>query len=117
MTSNGFISEKRPPLLPEIDDKLKVIVRKYHPEKIILFGSYARGNVNKDSDVDLLVVIDTKQSTWDLAVEISLVLKHSKPIDIIVRTPQEIARRLKFGDFFIKNIMDEGQILYERDRR
>ena len=103
--------------ISEINDKVQVIVRKYSPDKIMLFGSYAKGNPSPDSDVDLLVIIDTKQSTWELAVEISLALKHSFPMDIIVRTPQEIARRLKYGDFFIKNIMENGKVLYERVRR
>jgi len=98
----------------EINDKAQVIVSKYKPDKIMLFGSYANGDPSPDSDVDLLVIIDTKKSTWDLAVEISLALKHSFPMDILVRTPQEIARRLKHGDFFIRNIMENGKVLYER---
>lgn len=100
--------------MKEINDKVQAIAEKYRPDKIILFGSYATGNSAPDSDVDLLVIIDTKRSTWDIAVEISLMLRHSFPMDIIVRTPQEIARRLKYGDFFIKDIIDNGQVLYER---
>jgi predicted nucleotidyltransferase len=103
--------------ISEINEKVQVIVRKYRPDKIVLFGSYAKGNPGPDSDVDLLVIIDTKRSTWDLAVEISLALRHSFPMDIIVRTPEEIARRLKYGDVFIKNIMENGKVLYERIRR
>ncbi len=100
--------------MKEIKDKVKAITEKYEPEKIILFGSYVAGNTTPASDVDLLVIVDTKRSTWDLAVEISSSLKHSFPMDILVRTPQEIARRLKYGDFFIKDIMEKGKVLYER---
>jgi len=100
--------------ISEINDKVRTIVNKFRPDKIMLFGSYAKGNPSFESDVDLLVIMDTKQSTWDLAVEISLAVKHSFPMDIIVRTPQEIARRLQYGDVFIKNIMETGRILYER---
>ncbi len=100
----------------EINDKVRVIVENFQPEKVILFGSYANGTPGPTSDIDLLVIIDTEQSTWDLAVEISLALKHSMPIDIIVRTPKEIARRLECGDFFIKNVMETGKVLYERNR-
>jgi uncharacterized protein len=100
----------------EINDKVRVIVENFQPEKVILFGSYANGTPGPTSDIDLLVIIDTEQSTWDLAVEISLALKHSMPIDIIVRTPREIARRLECGDFFIKNVMETGKVLYERNR-
>jgi predicted nucleotidyltransferase len=103
--------------LSEINDTIQVIVKKFSPDKIILFGSHAKGHPNSDSDVDLLVIIDTNRSTWDLSVEISLALKHSFPMDIIVRTPQEIARRLKDGDFFMKNIMENGKVLYERSGR
>ena len=102
--------------MSKIDEKVQVIVRKYRPDKIILFGSYAKGNPGPDSDVDLLVIIETRRSTWDLAVEISLAFKHSFPMDILVRTPQEIAGRLEYGDFFIKDIMENGKVLYERAR-
>lgn len=97
----------------EIENKVAVIARKYQPKKIVLFGSYAKGKPSPASDVDLLVIMDTQRSTWDLAVEISLAIKHSFPIDIIVRTPQEIASRLAHGDFFIQNIMEQGKVLYE----
>lgn len=101
----------------EINDKAQTIVNKFRPDKIILFGSYAQGNPSFESDVDLLVIMDTKQSTWDLAVEISLAVKHTFPMDIIVRTPQEIASRLQDGDVFITNIMETGKVLYERVER
>ncbi len=97
--------------MKEIRNKVKAITEKYGPEKIILFGSYAAGNATPASDVDLLVIVNTKRSTWDLAVEISSSLKHSFPMDILVRTPQEIARRLKYGDFFIRDIMEKGKVL------
>ena len=101
----------------QINENVQVIAKKYRPDKIVLFGSYAKGNPGPDSDVDLLVIMDTKQSTWDLAVEISLALKHSFPMDIIVRTPQEIDSRLQQGDFFIRSIMESGKVLYERAGR
>lgn len=98
----------------EIKDKVQTIAEKYEPDKIILFGSYAAGNPTSDSDVDLLIIMDTTRSTWDLAVEISSTLKHSFPMDILVRTPQEITKRLEYGDFFIRDIIDRGKVLYER---
>jgi predicted nucleotidyltransferase len=100
----------------EIEDKVQTIAEKFEPEKVILFGSYAAGNPTSDSDVHLLIIVDTKRSTWDLAVEISSSLKHSFPMDILVRTPQEIATRLRYGDFFIQDIMERGKVLYERAR-
>jgi uncharacterized protein len=98
-----------------IQAKATAIAKKYRPEKIILFGSYAAGNPTAISDVDLLVILNTEQSTWDISVEISLMLKHEFPMDILVRTPIEIAKRLKNGDFFIREILENGKILYERN--
>ena len=103
--------------LVEINEKVQTIVKKYRPDKIVLFGSHAKGNPSPHSDVDLLVIIATERPTWDLAVEISSSVKHSFPMDIIVRTPQEVATRLKQGDFFIKNIMENGKVLYEQISR
>jgi len=90
------------------------ITEKYHPEKIILFGSYASGAPDVNSDIDLFIVIDTDKPSWDLSVEISSTVPHIFPLDIIVKTPGEIQKRLKCGDFFIKNIMESGKVLYER---
>lgn len=90
------------------------IAEKYDPEKIILFGSYAQGNPNPASDVDLLIIIDTDQSPRKKSVDISCSFKHTFPIDIIVRTPKEITERLQYGDFFMKEIVDNGKVLYER---
>lgn len=98
----------------EIESKVEIIARKSRPEKIVLFGSYAKGEPKPASDVDLLVIMDTQRPIWDLAVEISLAVKHTFPMDIIVRTPQEIAERLALGDFFIQSIMKQGKVLYER---
>jgi uncharacterized protein len=67
--------------------------------------------------VDLLVILNTEQSTWDISVEIFLMLKHEIPMDVLVRTPVEIAKRLKYGDFFIKEILENGKILYERNSK
>lgn len=100
--------------IKKIEAQALAIAKQYQPEKIILFGSYATGNPTPDSDVDLLVIIDTKRSTWELGVEISLMLKHSFPLDIIVKTPQEIIKRLNYGDFFIRDIVEKGKVLYER---
>jgi predicted nucleotidyltransferase len=100
--------------MKDIREKVRAIVENYDPEKIILFGSHASGIPNQDSDVDLMIIINTERSTWELSVEISQMLKHSFPMDIIVRTPREIDRRLQQGDFFLKDIMENGKILYER---
>ena len=111
INQNNYITD-----IKEIKKQAQLIAKKYKPEKIILFGSYAKGNITCDSDVDLMVIINTQASTWDIGVDISLMLKHTFPMDIIVRTPKEITKRLKYGDFFIKDIMKNGKVLYERNR-
>jgi len=58
--------------------------------------------------------MDINKSSFDIAVEISLSLKHTFPIDIVVKTPQEIAKRLELGDLFITDIVRNGRVLYEQ---
>lgn len=85
------------------------------PEKIILFGSYAYGHPTPDSDVDLLVIWDTKASSKDRYLSVStLIVPRPFAVDILVRTPREIERSLKKGDFFIEEITTQGKVLYER---
>ncbi len=93
------------------------IVEALHPEKIILFGSFAYGNPTPDSDVDLLVIMETdavrKERSWAVS---RLLLPRTFPVDILVRTPQEIDRSIVKGDFFIRDILTQGKVLYERSR-
>lgn len=99
--------------LPEVVQRL---VSRLVPEKIILFGSYAYGNPTPDSDVDLLVILQTTQSATERYLVVSrLLYPRPFPLDILVRTPQEIEQALRSGDFFIQEIMSRGCVLYERD--
>lgn len=108
------IISKRCATQDEINKQAQIIAEKFNPEKIILFGSYANGNPTPESDVDLLIIVNSNRSTWELSVEISLILDHVFPIDILVKTTWEIERRLTYGDFFIEDIINNGKILYER---
>ncbi|MBI4063040.1 MAG: nucleotidyltransferase domain-containing protein [Elusimicrobia bacterium] len=88
---------------------------KLNAEKVILFGSYAWGNPGPDSDVDLFVVMKSKERPADRAMRVSdLLYPRPFPVDIMVRTPQEIKKRLSIGDFFIEEIVKKGKVLYER---
>ncbi len=100
----------------DINNNVTTIVRNCNPEKIILFGSYADGNPTPESDVDLLIIIKSDKSNWEVSIDISLLLNHSYPIDIIVKTPDEVKKRVRMGDFFLKNILKSGKLLYERTR-
>lgn len=88
----------------------------YDPEKIIIFGSHARGQASRHSDLDVMVVKDTDVRELDRIREVSeLVRPRPLPLDILVKTPAEIEHRLEIGDYFIREIMDEGVVAYERD--
>ncbi|MDO8730708.1 MAG: nucleotidyltransferase domain-containing protein [Candidatus Omnitrophota bacterium] len=98
--------------------QIRVVARKIgrqlRPKKVILFGSYAYGHPNADSDVDLFIVMPSRQRPAERAASVSKLL-HPRPfpVDILVRTPQEVRRRLALGDSFIEEIVTRGKILYE----
>jgi predicted nucleotidyltransferase len=98
-----------------LNDIVRRIVSELHPERIILFGSYGYGAPTEDSDVDLLVVMQTSSRPADRYLAVSrLIRPRPFPLDILVKTPDEIARALEKGDFFIRDIVTMGQMLYER---
>lgn len=92
------------------------IVQNFNPEKVILFGSYAHGKPNKWSDVDVLVVMDTPPEG---EVATAMTISNSLPphwfsIDVVVRSQAAIDRRIPLGDWFLKEIMQQGKVMYER---
>ena len=89
------------------------IAKQFHPNKIILFGSYAYGKPSEDSDVDILVIMPFEGKGAHKATEILLATDPRFPIDLLVRTPEQIKTRLKLGDFFIREITEKGKVLYE----
>ncbi|MDA8241758.1 MAG: nucleotidyltransferase domain-containing protein [Nitrospiraceae bacterium] len=94
---------------------VKRLVENLDVEKIVLFGSYVKGAPTKDSDLDLLVMLNTKKKGIERYAMVSEVLEpRTIPMDIIVRTPAEIKKREHYFDPFIKSIMTEGKVLYEK---
>lgn len=89
------------------------IVERFHPKKIILFGSYAYGQPNPESDIDLLVVMETKLRESKQALEIRQYLNPLFGMDIIVYSPARIEQRLAWGDSFLSEIIERGIVLYE----
>lgn len=91
------------------------LVEALHPEKIILFGSYAYGKPTRDSDVDMLVIMESDKR-WPARTSDAYRAVRDKtfPMDLIVRTPEEMAQRLNIGDFFVQEIVERGKIVYER---
>ena len=82
------------------------IAQEFHPEQIILFGSYAHGEPHRDSDVDLLVVMSHGMDNVYQAIEILNRVAPPFPIDLLVRTPGEVKQRIALQDTFMQNIMD-----------
>ena len=103
----------RPATARQIRDLCGEIARKFKPEKIILFGSHAYGKARWDSDVDLLVVMPFTGRPANQATRIRSSIDAPFPIDLLVRTPDQISKRLAMGDFFISEILEHGKVLYE----
>jgi predicted nucleotidyltransferase len=93
------------------------IARAFRPRRIILFGSYAYGKPTRDSDVDLLVIMPHKGCGADKATEIRLSVRAPFPMDLLVRSPQKIRQRLAWGDCFVQEVLDRGEVLYEGRHR
>jgi predicted nucleotidyltransferase len=94
--------------LKKISERLK---KEYHAEKVILFGSYARGEETEDSDIDILIIAPTKARMFErMATVRGLIrdLRNGLPFSPIVFTPEEIENKLKRHDAFIQTIFTEG---------
>jgi predicted nucleotidyltransferase len=91
---------------------VRAVAERFQPERVILFGSYAYGKPNADSDVDLLVVMPARNQ-MDQAVRICLAVEAPFALDLIVRTPKNLAWRLEEGDWFLREIVSQGRVLYE----
>ena len=89
---------------------------RFHPRQIILFGSYAYGEPHTGSDVDLLVVMPTA-SEVNQAIRMTLEFEPPFPLDLIVRTPAKLRRRLAEGSRFLQQIVTHGKVLYEEGNR
>ena len=104
---------KRQKEIKKITDQ---IVKKYKPEKIILFGSYAWGKPTEDSDVDLFIVKKSRKRRIDRERELSRYLfgHNFLAMDLLIYTPAETKKRLSIEDPFIEDIISKGKLLYVR---
>jgi uncharacterized protein len=97
----------------EIDHITSQIIEKYKPEKIILFGSAARGDKSPQSDADFLIIKkDTPHYGADRIRELSRMIERNIPIDLLVYRPEEFQERIEIGDPFLKAVLEEGKVLY-----
>ena len=92
------------------------IAAEFHPDEIILFGSYAYGTPNDDSDVDLLVILPLTGTPLQKMGEIYHAVKDGFALDIVVADPPSVSRRFLEGDFFIREIVGQGKSLFRAKR-
>jgi predicted nucleotidyltransferase len=97
----------------ELEKLKKQIITKYKPEKIILFGSLAYGKIKKNSDIDLLVIKNSKKDYWTRAREIAKIIDVDVPTDVLNISTKELSDRLALDDFFILDILKNGKTIYE----
>jgi predicted nucleotidyltransferase len=110
MSATQELTKTTPEQIQRLCDE---IARSFHPDRIILFGSYAYGTPSQESDVDLLVVMPFQGSSREQAVKIRSSIDTRVAYDLIVRTPQQISERLAMGDFFFEEITKQGKVIYE----
>ncbi len=99
--------------IEEIEAFARQIGRVFNPERVILFGSYAQGCPTRDSDADILVILRHEGKNWRMASQIRERLHPRFPLDLVVRTPEQVRERLALGDCFMKEITTKGKVLYE----
>lgn len=99
--------------LDQIKDFAHQIGATFRPTRIILFGSHAKGQAGDDSDVDLLIEMVHEGSGLSKAAEMIRKLRPPFPVDLIIRRPEEVVRRLALNDPFLKTITSEGAVLYD----
>lgn len=100
-------------IILEMVEKIK---NDYRPDRIILFGSYAYGTPDRDSDIDLLIIKETQDRPIDRRVNVAGIVSDPKrliPFETIVLTPDEVSQRIAIGDQFIEEILERGEVLYE----
>jgi len=116
------IASSRPAIAAQPRKQIELLCRaialKFHPEKIVLFGSHAYGKPGPESDVDLLVVMPFEGSPFRQA---AVILDHVvravgiMRLDLLVRTAQQVQERIQMGDTFMRDIIERGRVMYEAD--
>jgi uncharacterized protein len=109
---------------PTVDQRLRIpdeiiqemisrIAAQFKPKQIILFGSYAYGKPRPESDIDLLIIMETTLRESEQALKIRQFINPLFGVDILVYTPSRLMQRIHLGDTFLKEITEKGLLLYE----
>ena len=101
-----------------VDTRIKRVVeciKRYNPEKIIIFGSYVRGEMDEYSDLDFVVIKKTKQRFIKRLIEVAELIDNDLgQVDVFVYTPEEFQRMIEWENPFIEQVLKEGKVLYEK---
>ncbi|MFQ5793569.1 MAG: nucleotidyltransferase domain-containing protein [Candidatus Bipolaricaulia bacterium] len=111
--SNAAVDERKELLECELDRILNVLIRNYQPEKVLVFGSLARGEVGTWSDLDLIVIKRTQLRFLDRIAEVIELIDPHVGIDVLVYTPEEF-EQLQERPSFRDEVLTKGKVLYER---
>lgn len=106
--------QRRALLEDELKRCIQVLCAHYAPQRILLFGSLASGNVEEWSDIDLVIIKETDRKFLDRIREVMELVRPRVGMDILVYTPQEFERLQEERLFVHKEIVAKGKVLYER---
>ncbi|MBS3947473.1 MAG: nucleotidyltransferase domain-containing protein [Dethiobacter sp.] len=110
-----FTVDQRKKLLEEeLSRIIEILCRDYEPEKIILFGSMADGDIHEWSDIDLLVIKNTLKRPIDRIMEVGCLIKPKVGIDLFVYTPDEFEALVQEKYAFFSNMVAKGKVMYEK---
>ena len=98
----------------EIQEFCDRLVKEFNPDKVILFGSYARGEQREWSDVDIMVVMPHEGNGIDESVRIRTRVRPDFPLDLLTYRLEDLERRYREHDPFVGHALDTGKVLYER---
>ncbi len=95
---------------------IEKIVQEIKPEKIILFGSYAKGNFNQDSDLDLFIIKESEESSRIVRRKVEALLWGRRfPVDLLVRKPEEVEWNFRAKNpLYLHHIFKDGKVVYEK---
>jgi predicted nucleotidyltransferase len=97
---------------------LPIIIEKYQPEKIILFGSLATGEAHEWSDIDLAIIKETELNYFERLFEFKRLLDCNLATDVFIYRPREFAAKVAENHyFFVDEILNKGKVIYERSGR
>lgn len=109
------MENKRERVLKENLDRIIIDLKeKYNPQKVIIFGSYASGKIKNFSDLDLLIIKDTKSKFFDRLREVTKICNYNIGVDFLVYTPEEYEEQLKKNLFFKEEIVTKGKVIYAK---